>query len=88
MHHKVDWLDRVDDTTATPRSGPLRVGQIVVEDLRTGRLHGGAEAVEAIFRQIPLYWPMLPLLKIPALRRRAADDANAQGRHTCSAETC
>jgi hypothetical protein len=84
MHHRFDWLDRVEDTTAPPRSGVLRVGQIVVEDLRTGRLHGGAEAVEAIFRQVPLYWPILPLLKIPALRRRAADDADAKGRDACS----
>jgi hypothetical protein len=87
MHHRFDWLDRVEDTTAPPRSGVLRVGQIVVEDLRTGRLHGGAEAVEAIFRQIPLYWLILPLLKIPALRRRATDDANAQGRNACSPDT-
>jgi hypothetical protein len=87
MHHRFDWLDCVEDTTAPPRNGMLRVGQIVVEDLRTGELHGGAEAVEAIFRQIPLYWPILPLLKIPALRRRAADDANAKGRDACSPDT-
>jgi len=84
MHHRLDWLDRVDDTTTAPRTGALRMGEIVVEDLRDGRLLQGAEAVEAIFRAVPLYWPALLLLKIPALRRRA--DADARGGTGCGCE--
>jgi hypothetical protein len=67
-----------------PRTGPLRVGQIVVEDLRTGEILSGARAVEAIFRQVPAYWPVLPLLKIPFIRRKAAADADACKNDACS----
>ncbi len=36
MHHRFDWLGRFEDTTETPPTGPLRVGKIAVQDLRTG----------------------------------------------------
>jgi predicted DCC family thiol-disulfide oxidoreductase YuxK len=84
MHHRLDWLGRIEDTTAPARSGALRMGEIVVEDLRTGRLLHGADAVEAILRAVPLYWPLLPLLAIPAVRRRA--DADARGEAACACE--
>lgn len=70
MHHRFDWRDRIEDTTQPPRSGPLRLGQIVVEDRRTRVLHEGAEAFDLICRQIPLYAPFRALLRVPAFRRR------------------
>ena len=86
MHLRLDWLDRVDDTTEPPPSGPLRIGEIVVHDLRDGRLLHGADAVEAIFRAVPLYWPALVLLRIPVLRRRADADARAGAACACDVE--
>jgi len=87
VHHRFDWLDRIEDTVASPKTGELRLGQIVVEDLRTGRVMGGAEAVEAIFREVPLYRPLLPLLRIPFIRRRVAADADASGADSCTPAT-
>lgn len=68
VHHAVDWLDRIDETTATPPTGPLVPGEVVVEDLRDGRFLRGAEAAGRVYRQAIAYWPFLPLLWIPPLR--------------------
>lgn len=82
LHHAVDWFDRIADTTATPATGPLRMGEIVVEDLATHRILRGAEALNLVYRQVIAYWPFLPLLWIPPTRawldrqiRGCADDS-------------
>jgi len=71
LHHLFDWFDRVAVVTTTPPTGPLQMGEIIVEDLPTGRFLAGAEGLNLICRQIPLYWLILPLLWIPAVRARA-----------------
>jgi len=72
LHERLDWFSHIVVSTATPAgSRPLAMGEVVVEDLATGRLMHGAEAFAAICRQIPLYAPFRLLLKIPALRRAA-----------------
>ncbi|MFC5580738.1 hypothetical protein [Rhodanobacter terrae] len=50
--------------------GPLRLGEVVVQDLRSGTTLRGAAGFALLCRQIPAYWPLLPLLSNPALRRR------------------
>ncbi len=82
LHHAVDWFDRMADTTATPPTGPLRMGEIVVENLATHRIYHGAEALALVYRQAVAYWPLLPLLWIPPVRgwldrqvRGCADDS-------------
>ena len=70
LHHVVDWLDRIADTTATPPTGPLRLGEIVVEDLTTRQIVQGTQALALVFRQVIAYWPLLLLLWIPPLRLR------------------
>jgi len=71
LHHRFDWFNRVADVTATPPTGPLQMGEIIVEDLATGRFLPGVEGVKLICRRIPLYWLALPLLWIPAVRALA-----------------
>ena len=71
LHHLFDWFNRVAVVTTTPRTGPLLMGEIIVEDLATGRFQAGAEGLNLICRQIPLYWLVLPLLWFPAVRARA-----------------
>jgi hypothetical protein len=68
-HHYLDWFNRVDASTETPPTGPLRMGEVVVEDLATGKIHRGAEGIELISRYIPAYAPLRLLLKVPAFRR-------------------
>lgn len=68
-HHRLDWLHRFEDSIRISPLGPMRMGQIVVEDLHRGVTLRGAEGFALLCRQIPAYWPMLPLLRIPAFRR-------------------
>jgi hypothetical protein len=70
LHHAVDWFDRIADTTATPPTGPLRMGEIVVQELSSGRILRGADALALIYRQAIPYWFLMPLLWTPGLRAR------------------
>jgi hypothetical protein len=65
-----DWLDRIEFSTDTPATGPLVPGEIAVLDHRTGRTLQGVDAVRLVFRQIPAYWPLLPVLYVPPIARR------------------
>ena len=67
--HFLDWFDRVDLSTETPKTGPLRLGEVVVEEFESGRIFGGANGMELIWRNIPAYAPFRLLLKLPAFRR-------------------
>lgn len=69
-HIRLDWLDRVEISTSIPRTGPLAMGEVVVEDLRDNSIHHGAEGFALLAHQVPLYWPLLPLLHVPSIRRR------------------
>lgn len=66
-----DWLHRVVVSTATPPGGPLAAGEVAVQDLDTGKLARGAAALDCICRHLPLYMPLRPLLRIPAIWRKA-----------------
>jgi hypothetical protein len=70
FHKLFDWLGRLESSTETPRTGPLRLGEIAVEDARTGEMIQGVEAVRAVFRQVPAYLPFLPLLYVPFIARK------------------
>lgn len=69
MHHRFDWLNRFEDSTAVPVTGPLKPGEIAVKNLATGETLRGAECLRLICRNIPVYWPALPLFSLPAFRR-------------------
>jgi len=83
MHERFDWFGRIENSTATPSTGPLAMGEVVVQELATGRILRGAEALARISREIPAYAPLLLLLKLPAVRR--AVDREMAG---CSGESC
>ena len=63
---QLDWLDRIEDVAAEPPTGPLRLGEIAVQDLSTGAIVRGADAVALLCRHLPVYWWFLPLLHVPA----------------------
>src|SRR3546814_13726474 len=52
----------------------MRMGEVVVRDLRDSRLHAGADGIALLARQVPAYWAMLPLMVIPAVRRAIERD--------------
>jgi len=78
-HKFFDWFNRVEISTATPATGPLGLGEVVVRELRTGRVLGGTDALELICGQIPVYAPMRILLRIPALRARVGRESGYEG---------
>jgi len=83
-HERLDWLGRVETSTGQPPGhAPLRLGEVVVEDLRTRRLHEGADGFALIARQVPAYWLMLALLPLPALRRRIDAEMRAACDESC-----
>lgn len=69
-HERLDWLGRVETSTAAPASGGLAMGEVLVEDLRDGVIHEGADGFARLARQVLLYWLLLPLLHIPSIRHR------------------
>lgn len=83
FHRFFDWLDRVETSTDTPATGPLRLGEIAVLDHKTGETIQGIEAVRKVFRNIPAYIPLLPFLRFPAIARRI--DREVRG---CSDGSC
>jgi hypothetical protein len=64
-----DWLDRVVHSTETPKTGPLHLGEVVVEELSSGRILKGVEGMDLIWRNIPIYAPFRLLLMVPSFRR-------------------
>jgi hypothetical protein len=81
--HVLDWLDRVDASTEAPATGPLRMGEVVVQELANGRIHRGAEGIELIARNIPAYAPLRLLLKVPALRRYVDKEVRGCNDNSC-----
>jgi hypothetical protein len=75
-HHFLDWFGKVDPSTDTPRTGPLRMGEVVVEDLSNGQIHRGADGIELIARNIPAYLPLRLLLKVPGFRRYVSHEVS------------
>lgn len=74
MHQRLDWLGRVEDSVQSPFERPMRMGEVVVRDLRDDRLHAGADGIALLARQVPAYWPLLPLMALPAMRRAIERD--------------
>jgi len=83
-HHRLDWLGRFEDSTGVSPAGPLRMGEVVVQNPCSGETLRGAAGFALLCRQIPAYWPLLPLLRIPAVRRRVEREFNGCGSTGCT----
>jgi hypothetical protein len=81
--HMLDWRDRLETSAAIPKTGPLRPGEIVVEDLASGDFHHGAAALDLIARQIPLYAPVRFLLRFPFFRSNIDRELSGYGGANC-----
>ncbi len=86
LHRRLDWLGRFEDATSVSPVGPLRMGEVVVQDLRSGETWRGAAGFTLLCRQIPAYWPLLPLLRTPAVRRRVEREFNGCGGAACAVD--
>jgi len=83
VSHFLDWLDRLEPSTETPSTGPLRMGEVVVEDLATGRMLRGAEGIEKVWRNVPALMLLLPLFWVPAFRRYVDREVRGCGGDEC-----
>jgi hypothetical protein len=84
MHLRLDWLGRLKDSTASPWPRSMRMGEVVIEDLRDGSLHAGADGLRLLCRAVPAYWPLLPLFALAPIRRRI--DIELAGVHPLRSE--
>ncbi|MEO2090992.1 MAG: hypothetical protein ABGY75_16075 [Gemmataceae bacterium] len=84
VHHWFDWLNRIEHSTAEPPAGPLMPGQIAAVDHATGRELRGVAAVRRVFRSIPAYLPLLPLLWVPAVARKIDRDLRGCEYRACA----
>jgi hypothetical protein len=84
LHRRLDWLGRFEDATGVSPVGPLRMGEVVVQDLRSGETLRGAAGFTLLCRQIPAYWLLLPLLRIPAVRRRVEREFSGCAGNRCA----
>ena len=74
LHHQLDWLDRFEDTTETPPTGQLRVGEIAVQNLRTGETLKGIACFRLLCKHIPAYWLVVPFTYIRPVRQKIEND--------------
>lgn len=64
-HKAFDFFGAVDDATEPPRTGPLQMGEVVVEERAAGRIAQGVEAFRLSTPAIPLYAPARLLPAFP-----------------------
>src|SRR5947208_696533 len=84
VHRAMDWFGRVEISTADPPTGPLKLGEITVRDNRTGRWFVGVDAVRRLFREIPAYWVVRPILWLPPVARKVDRDVRGCTDGSCS----
>ena len=83
IHRLFDWLNRLEDSTEDSPLGPLAPGEIAVQHLPTSTTFKGAESVKLLCKNIPAYWPCLPLFYLTMFR--AFVDREVQG---CNDGSC
>jgi hypothetical protein len=83
MHRRFDWFRKLETSTEIPPTGPLQLGQIAIQNLKSGEFVSGVEGFRLICRQVPLYLPFVPLTYLPFIAKKYA--ANIVG---CQDDSC
>ena len=71
-NRRLDWLGRFERTTEASSMGMPDIGDIHVVDHRTATVFSGAYATQIVCQNIPAYWPMALLMKLPFVFKQAA----------------
>ena len=85
MHHFFDWKNCYEDSTEEPSSGPLAMGEVVVQDLSSGEIMFGLDGFKLLCQHIPAYTFNPLLLRIPAFRQYIEKEMGAGG---CGDDVC
>lgn len=80
---RLDWLGRIEPSTARSPLGEVSVGEIVVVDRRNRTVFTGVYATRKVCLQIPLFFLYGLLLYVPFVRRAAA-----RGKPGCNGDAC
>lgn len=64
-NRRLDWLNRFERSTDPSPMGTPDIGDIHVVDHRNATICSGVYATHLVCRNIPAFWPMALLLKIP-----------------------
>lgn len=71
-NRRLDWLGRFSRTTEASPMGEPAIGDIHVVDHLTAKVYSGAYATQVVCLNIPAYWPMGLLMKLPFFFKQVA----------------
>lgn len=82
-NRRLDWLGRFERTAKPSPIGTPDVGDIHVVDNQEAKVFTGAYATQLVCQNIPAYWPIALLMKLPFVFNRAA-----RQKPGCNGESC
>lgn len=82
-NRRLDWLGRFERTTQPSPMGIPDIGDIHVVDHQQATLFSGAYATLVVCQNIPVYWPLAALMKVPFVFRKVASQKPG-----CNGERC
>ena len=82
-NRRLDWLGRFERTTQPSPMGIPDIGDIHVVDNQKGKIFSGAYATQVVCQNIPAYWPLALLMRLPFVFRKVASQKPG-----CNGESC
>lgn len=71
-NRRLDWLGRFERTSEASPMGVPDIGDIHVVDHLKSKVFSGAYATQLVCQNIPAYWPMALLMKVPFLFKQVS----------------
>ena len=82
-NRRLDWLGRFERTAQPSPIGTPEIGDIHVVDNQNARIFSGAFATQVVCQNIPVYWPMALLMRLPFLFKKVASQKPG-----CNGDSC
>ena len=82
-NRRLDWLGRFERTVTPSPIGIPDVGDIHVVDHQEAKVFTGAYATQRICQNIPAYWPIALLMRLPFVFNQAV-----RQKPGCNGESC
>jgi len=80
---RLDWLARFERSTQPSPMGIPDIGDIHVVDNQSAKVFSGAYATQVVCQNIPAYWPMALLMRLPFVFNKVAGQKPG-----CNGERC
>ena len=82
-NHRLDWFGRFERTIRPSPMGTPEIGDIHVVDNQKAQMFSGVYATQVVCQNIPAYWPMALLMKLPFVFNKVAGHKPG-----CNGDTC